>query len=117
MAKDNYISNGADFVLIDIKIDTWWLQRDNLEGIAAKLGIKIVPIVGEFTLDEAIVFTKKGFKSAWGDFPAEGIVLKPKVDLFTRKGERVITKMKTKDWSDYPEKRIKYESENFTSTF
>ena len=100
----NYIKDGVDFVLIDIKIDTWWLQRDKLEEIANKLGIKIVPVVGEFTLDEAIEFTKGGFNSTWGKFPAEGIVLKPKVDLFTRKGERIITKMKTKDWSEYPKK-------------
>lgn len=95
----NYIPEGVDFVLFDIKIGHWWLQRKDIEDIAQKLGIKIVPIIGEGTLKEMIEKVKGGFKSQWGDFEAEGIVAKPKIELQNRAGHRVITKLKQKDFN------------------
>ena len=35
------------FVLFDIKIGDWWLQRSDVEDVATKLDIDIVPIIGE----------------------------------------------------------------------
>lgn len=93
-----YIPDRVDFVLYDVTIDGWWLERKNIEDIAQKLGVKVVPIVGKGTLDDAVEITKKGFKSQWGDFIAEGIVAKPKVELKSRKGERIITKIKHRDF-------------------
>ena len=87
-----------DFVLFDVWIDGWWLKREDVEDIAEKLGIGVVPIVGQCSIWDAIGKTEDGFKSDWGDFLAEGLVLKPKVDLFARNGRRIITKMKTKDF-------------------
>lgn len=95
----NYIPDGVDFVLFDVKIGDWWLERENIEDIAQHFGIKAVPIIGEGTILEAVEKTEKGFKSQWGDFVAEGIVLKPKVELMSRKGERIITKIKHKDFT------------------
>jgi len=95
----NYIPNGVDFVLFDVAINGIWLERENVEDIASKFGINVVPIIGHGTLEQAIELTKKGFKSQWGDFIAEGIVARPKVELFTRKGERVITKVKYRDFN------------------
>lgn len=94
----NYIKDGVDFVLFDVKIGDMWLERENVEDIAKKFGLKVAPILGEGTLDEAIEMTKKGFNSQWGDFLAEGLVLRPKTELKTRRGERVITKIKHKDF-------------------
>jgi len=94
----NYKSNGVDFILFDVKIGNWWLQRKDIEDIADKLGIDIVPIIGEGTLQEMVEMTKKGFNSRWGEFLAEGIVAKPKIELFSRKGDRIITKIKNKDF-------------------
>jgi len=38
-------------------------------------------------------------KSTWGDFIAEGLVLRPEVDLFAESGKkRIITKVKYKDF-------------------
>ena len=45
-----------------------------------------------------IQLTKKGFNSDWGNFKAEGIVARPKMELFARNGERIITKIKHKDF-------------------
>lgn len=94
----NYNPDGVDFVLFDVKIEDWWLERHNIEDIASKLGIETVPIVGEGTLDDAIELVRNGFDSTWGDFKAEGLVLRPKVELKNRRGNRIITKLKTKDF-------------------
>lgn len=93
----NYKST-QDFVLFDILIDDWWLLRDNVEDIAENLSIDIVPIIGEGTLYDMIEQVKTGIKSTWGDFQAEGIVAKPKIEFKSRKGERLITKLKTRDY-------------------
>ena len=95
----NYIEDGVDFILFDVMVGHWQLERENVNDIAAKLGIKSVPIIGEGTLADAIEMTSKGFNSQWGDFLAEGIVARTKVELFTKKGDRVITKVKYKDYN------------------
>jgi len=87
-----------DFVLFDVKVGEWWLNRPDVENIATKLGVQIVPIVGEGTLWDAIDLVKVGMKSLWGDFESEGIVARPKVELQTRGGRRIITKIKTVDY-------------------
>ena len=94
----NYKADGADFVLFDVAVNGTYLERENIEDIGNKFGLKIVPIIGHGTLEEAIELTKKGFKSQWGDFIAEGIVARPRVELLTRRGERIITKVKYRDF-------------------
>lgn len=91
--------NNVDFILFDVRVGNWWLKRDALEQIAEELEIDIVPIVGVGTLIEAVELIKsKTLKSKWGDFLAEGIVLKPIVPLVERNGSRVITKLKHRDF-------------------
>jgi len=94
----NYRPDGVDFVLFDVKVGNWWLQRKDCEDIAVKLGIKVVPIVGEGTLLEAVEMVKNGLTSQWGDFEAEGLVCRPKTELCTRGGNRIITKIKSRDF-------------------
>ncbi len=100
----NYIKDDVDFALFDVLVQSpdgltnWWLERKNVEDIASKLGLTIVPIVGTGTLTTAIALAKAGIRSHWGDFEAEGIVVKPVVELCERNGERVIGKIKTKDF-------------------
>lgn len=87
-----------DFVLFDVKVGDWWLQRDAIEDVATKLGLDVVPIIGRGTLHEMVEQARKGIKSTWGDFAAEGIVARPSVELKTRAGHRIITKIKSKDF-------------------
>lgn len=94
----NYMSNGVDFALFDVFIDTWWLSRENIEDIAQKLEIKTVPVIGTGTISDAITLIRNGLKSRYGDFQAEGLVIKPLTELFNRKGNRIISKLKTKDF-------------------
>lgn len=86
------------FVLFDIRIGDWWLNREVVEGLAIKFELDTVPIIGKGTLYDMIEKTRQGFKSQWGDFIAEGIVARPSVELFSRKGDRIITKIKHKDF-------------------
>ena len=93
-----YLSDGVDFVLFDVKVDSWWLKRGDVEDVAMRLALHSAPVRLRGTLHEAIDFTRSGFESQWGPFPAEGLVCRPAVDLFARNCDRIITKMKTKDW-------------------
>lgn len=93
-----------DFVLFDVKIGDWWLERSNVEDIASKLGLDVVPIIGEGTLADMVKYTRHGFQSSWGQFVAEGIVARPRVELKKRNGQRIITKIKHKDFLDVKER-------------
>src|ERR1700722_12799912 len=99
------IQNGGNyrpdqsFVLFDVQVGDWWLERHNVEDVARKLGVDVVPIVGTGTLADAIALVRDGMKSAWGDFASEGLVMRPKVELKTRSGHRVIAKIKHRDFT------------------
>ena len=100
----NYISNDVNFILFDVKIGKWWLDRESIKDIANKLGINAVPLMGYMTIPEAIEYVKKGFKSTIAenkDYDAEGLVLKTPCGLLKRDGERLITKIKTVDFRKY----------------
>jgi hypothetical protein len=88
------------FILFDVRIGHWWLTREKLNAIANDLGIASAPLVGTGQLNDMIWQVRKGFKSQFGDFPAEGIVARPRVELQTLSGRRVITKLKLKDFPD-----------------
>lgn len=112
----------ASFVLFDVKIGDFWLDRKNVNDIAQKLGIDSVPVLGTGTLQDAIDIVSTGLtwdkngqmknwggsiegkrmfaglRSQWGDFEAEGIVARPVVPLFDRAGRRIITKIKAVDF-------------------
>lgn len=94
----NYIPNGVDFGLFDVLVGEWWLRPDDMMDVATKLNVKTVPHIAIGTLTEAINQVSDGFTSTFGDFRAEGIVLRPTVDLMTRSGHRIIAKIKERDF-------------------
>jgi ATP-dependent RNA circularization protein (DNA/RNA ligase family) len=87
-----------DFVLFDVKVNEWWLKRSDIEAVAQSLALDIVPIIGTGTLIQAVEWAKAGIKSTWGDFEAEGIVARNPLELTTRAGKRLITKIKCGDF-------------------
>lgn len=87
-----------DFVLFDVKIGYWWVERNCVINIAERFGVEVVPIVGYGNLTDIVEYTRPGFSSRWGDFIAEGIVARPVVGLKDRSGNRIITKIKYKDF-------------------
>jgi hypothetical protein len=96
-----YKPDGVDFVLFDVRVGNWWLKREDVVDVASKLGIDVVPVIQSGTLASAIEFVRNGFMSpVWPNVRAEGLVVRPTVELFMRNGERIITKIKTKDFAD-----------------
>ena len=87
-----------NFVLFDVRINDWWLKREDIEEMGKIFDIDVVPIIGQGTLWEAVEYVKNGFNSQWGDFIAEGIVARPLVEMRSRNGDRIITKIKYKDF-------------------
>ena len=103
----NYIKDGVDFILFDVKVGDIWLTRDACEDIAEKLGIKIVPLIGYMTIPEAEEYVREGFKSVIAenkDYDAEGLVCKAPMGLLDRMGRRIITKIKTCDYRELERK-------------
>lgn len=87
------------FVLFDVKIKDWWLERSSVVDISKKLEIEVVPQIGTGTLWEMARVVEEGFPSRWGNFiMAEGIVARPMVELKNKSGNRIITKIKHKDF-------------------
>lgn len=110
----NYISKDVGFILFDVKVGNWWLKRTDCEMIANKLNVPIVPLIGYMTLQEAIDYVKKGFKSTIAEnneYEAEGLVLKTPFGLMFQNGQRIITKLKTVDFRKY---KAKYGDEPVT---
>lgn len=87
-----------EFVLFDVKVGEWWLNRDSVEEIANRFDMEIVPVVGKGTLEEMSQIVADGFSSWKGDFTCEGLVARPTVELKDRKGKRIITKLKHNDF-------------------
>jgi len=98
-----YNPYGVDFVLFDVRINGLWLRRNDVEDIANKLGIKAVPCVGRGTLQDGIDIVRRGFFSAYSSSDdailAEGLVMRPVLELLDRRGRRIITKIKHKDFA------------------
>ena len=79
----------------------WWVSDENVRDIAGKLGLEVVPSFGEMTLEDATELVRQGFKSKCAvnlGKDAEGLVGRPIETLFDKKGHRLITKLKTKDF-------------------
>lgn len=101
---ERYIKDGVNFILFDIKIDRWWLKRGVVEQVASDLGIRVVPIVGYMTLPEAEEYVRNGFTSQIAEDPtyeAEGLVLKTDLGLLDRSGQRVLVKIKKRDFENF----------------
>lgn len=92
------------FILFDILVDgKWWLDTKQVQDVGDKLGIDVVPYLGNMQLDEIVERVREGFPSYLGDSPdflAEGIVARPIETLFDKRHERVIIKLKTKDFKE-----------------
>jgi hypothetical protein len=96
-----YYQEAKDFILFDVKVGDTWLERQNVEDVSLGLNCRIVPILHRGTLPEIVEQVRNGFNStiAEKEHIAEGYVMRPATELFNRRGERVITKLKYKDFA------------------
>lgn len=93
-----YIHDGVDFILFDVMIGDNYQPRDTVESVARAFGIKAVPSVGCGTLDEAVEYVRTNPDSFLGDLKMEGVVCRPMRELLDRCGNRIIVKIKHKDF-------------------
>ncbi len=98
----HYLPDRQDFIVFDIRIGRFWLRREDVVRISEKLGLRVVPYIGELTLSDAAEHVREGkLKSAFEGAPIEGIVGHPSVELRSRMGDRITAKIKVKDFEDY----------------
>lgn len=103
------------FDVQDAENGQWW-NRDCVHEFAEKFGLKEAPLVFRGTIAEAVEYVQKA-SAEWNksfeklffqgyevccpyavNAPLEGIVGRPPVELLNMKGERVICKVKCKDF-------------------
>jgi len=101
--KGGAYSKTKEFVVFDVLVaGRWWLNWQNVCGVADRLGLKTVPYLGEMGLDEAVDTVGSGFLSPLADRQtgervlAEGVVGRTVEPLFDKHGNRLIVKLKTK---------------------
>jgi len=92
------------FILFDVQVTESgiWLERENIRDIARTHGMPHVATSYVGPLKTIIEHVSLGFDtpSAEGDRQAEGFVMRPIIELNGRMGNRIITKIKLKDYPD-----------------
>ena len=99
--KGGYYSDNKDFVLFDVNVNGVWLSRKSVKDIAIKLGCESSNVVFTGNLHEAIETVRHGnLRANWNNewYDMEGLVLRPHVELRTNRGDRIITKIKRRDF-------------------
>lgn len=96
----NYIADGVDFILFDLLVGENYQPRASVESCAKAFGIRTVPVVGIGTLQEAEEYVRSKPHSTLGDLDMEGVVCRPVQELRDRCGNRVIVKIKARDFSE-----------------
>ena len=103
------IQNGGDyrsdvsFILFDVLIGDNWQSREWIEATAKMFGIDVVPIVLEGTIGDGIDYVMQHNHSTIGSAVMEGVVGRPKVEMKDRLGNRIIVKIKWKDFKNFVE--------------
>ena len=103
------IQNGGDyscdvsFILFDVLIGDNWQSREWVETTAKMFGIDVVPIVLEGTIGDGIDYVMQHNHSTIGSAVMEGVVGRPKVEMKDRLGNRIIVKIKWKDFKNFVE--------------
>lgn len=89
-----------DFILFDVCLNGNYLPREAVKGIAEYFGIDVVPTIMIGTLEEGIKYVKRKPKSKIGTADSEGLVGRPLYELKDRLGNRLIVKIKVRDFKE-----------------
>ena len=100
--------SGVAVRLFDVLVGDWWLEPPDVLDVVGKLGVTIVPALGETdylprSVDDLRTMLKGGaslaaLQDGGAGMRAEGIVARTVPLLFTRKGERLLWKLKFRDF-------------------
>ncbi len=85
------------FKLFDIYIDSFWLKKDVVAAIGKQFNLD-TPEYWIGSIQDAINKVKTEPTSSFGNFTIEGYVGQPTIRLANAKNERIITKIKVKDF-------------------
>jgi len=98
-AGENYRIDIA-FILFDVWVGGWWLKREDVREIAAKLGVDAVPDLGVKTEEEIVEFVKSKPLSVCSRIPQmmEGVVCRSEPLTLFRNGKPMIWKLKCKEF-------------------
>lgn len=104
ISKDYNVHYGypdGEFIFYDVQLANGkFMNRKALGDIAEKLGLKM-PYTECFTIQQAIDFVKQRPMSKLDpSVRMEGLVLRPLIELYTNNDERIICKVKVKDFVD-----------------
>lgn len=98
---NHYRAEDVDFVLFDVMIDGTFMDRKWVTCTALYLGVHRVAVLGWAPLREIEEFVKSKPCSKLAEnpnFPMEGVVCRPIGDIKDRAGNRIIVKIKHKDY-------------------
>lgn len=96
---EEYLPDRCGCILFDVWMHGMWLRWDEVHAMSDTLAMSVVPDIGHGTLWDGITLVREGVLSQLRRSPAEGLVLRPMVDLTDRLGHRILTKIKGKDFS------------------
>lgn len=88
----------VSFILFDVMIGENYQPRESVERVAEQFNLEIVPVMFEGTLEDGVNYVKSKPMSTIGKAQMEGLVARPKVELKDRCGNRLIVKIKVKDF-------------------
>lgn len=93
-----YLPDSVDFILFDVAIGENYLERCAVNNIATIFGIKSVPTIFYGSIDKAVDYVKNNHHSTIGNAPMEGLVGRPRIEVRDRLGNRIIVKVKARDF-------------------
>ena len=74
------------------------MSKENCIDIAKAFNINYVPVILEGTIQEAVDYVKTKPNSKIGNAKMEGLVGRPNIELLDRQGNRIIVKVKVRDF-------------------
>lgn len=91
--------NDNDFILFDVYINGKYISRESVKDIANAFNIDVVPTVMVGKLEDGIEYVKSNPKSKIGNANSEGLVARPLYELKDENNNRIIVKLKVRDFN------------------
>jgi len=97
---ENYCE-GINFIVFDIEVGNTFLKREDVEKVAKYFNLACVPVLPITTIKEAVDYIKTKPMSvlACKEKEMEGVVGTPTVRIYDVKGNRIIVKIKARDFN------------------
>jgi len=99
-------TDGYDFILFDVLVGKFWLDYDNVIDVARSLCLEHAPVLGRGICQSDVVpllwaNEQSVLAKSWGiERKSEGVIARTDPWLFNKHGQRVIWKLKLKDFRE-----------------